>query len=80
MDPQAGRVEKFNQAVRGAVTLILVLCFCYGFVMEKIDGGLFAQTVTLVVTFWFATRGGQIQSGPPPAPPSTPNGGSDAKP
>lgn len=68
MDPQPGRVEKFNQAVRGTVTLILVACFCYGFIIKEIDGGLFAQTVTLVITFWFATRGGQNPQGPPPIP------------
>lgn len=62
MDPQPGRVEKFNQAIRGTVTLILVLCFCYLAIIKEIDAGLFATTVTMVVSFWFATRGGQ---GPP---------------
>lgn len=60
MDPQQpGRVEKFNQAIRGTVTLLLVLCFCYLAITKEIDAGLFATTVTMVVSFWFATRGGQ---------------------
>lgn len=52
-------VEKFNQAVRGAVTLALVACFCYLAITKEIDGGLFAQTVTMVISFWFATRAAQ---------------------
>ena len=73
MDPQPSRVEKLNQAVRGLITLILVGCFCYGFIVKEIDSGLFATTVTMVVSFWFATRGGQntppngAVAGPPSA-------------
>ena len=57
--PSPSRVEKFNQAIRGTVTLILVVCFCYLAIIKEIDAGLFATTVTMVVSFWFATRGGQ---------------------
>lgn len=66
------RVEQFNSAIRGAVTLILCLGFVAGFLLLKlIDTQVYAQIFGMVVAFWFASRG---QSSPPPPtpPPATP--------
>ena len=77
METATGRVEKLNQAVRGVVTLVLVGTTCYGFIMDKISSEAFVGIVSGVITFWFATRGGQNPVAPPsPAAPA--NGGPDA--
>ena len=59
------KAEQFNQVVRGAVTLILVIGFVLGFLVFKIiDSQVFSQIVGMVVAFWFAAR--ERESPPPP--------------
>ena len=73
MEPQ-GRIEKFNNMVRGLVTLGLTYGFIYGFVVSKVVSveaylGIFGA----VVAWWFATRQQQSRAGDAP-----PNGGTNA--
>jgi hypothetical protein len=55
MDPSS-RVDKFNQLVRGIVTVGLAAGFIYGFVTKLIDPGLYANVFGIIIAFWFATR------------------------
>jgi len=41
---------------RPLITILLVLTFCYGFIVEKISGETFGTIVASVVSFWFAQR------------------------
>lgn len=56
MDTAPTRVEQFNQAIRGAVTIALCLGFLYGFWAAKISGEVFTAVFSGVIGFWFATR------------------------
>ena len=63
--------ERFNSTVRGAVTLALVLTFCWMAIMEKVDPGIFANVLSSVVAFWFAAKQAEkmIQQSLTPLPP-----------
>lgn len=69
MEPQS-RIDKFNNLVRGLVTLGLAYGFIYGFVVSKVVSvdayiGIFGA----VVAWWFASRvQASRASDQPPAP------------
>jgi len=72
--PPISRVEQLNQLVRSLVTLGMAAGFIYGFLLEKIDAGLFAQMFGIIVTWWFATRSTDKRATdqtPPALPPSS---------
>lgn len=65
--------EKFNQLVRGAVVLILVLGFVYGFIITKVvSTESFAIVLGIALTWWFKSRDEEKKPDAKPSP--TPGG------
>ena len=66
--PPPGRIEQFNQAIRGIVVLAFTAAICYGFVVSKVIA---TETVvviaSVVYTWWFKSRD-EEKKPPPPTP------------
>ena len=57
-----GWVEKFNQAVRGFLTLGLGAGFIWLAFIKEVGGDVYTNVFLVVIGFWFGSRGA------PPAP------------
>jgi hypothetical protein len=57
------RIEQFNAAVRGVVTLVLIAGFVWGFIVEKVSGEVFSTVVAGVIGYWFASRDTKASAG-----------------
>lgn len=49
-------IEHVQALTRPIVTLLLVACLCYGFVVKLVGAEAFLSIVGVVVTFWFSQR------------------------
>lgn len=75
-DGAVGRVEKFNQAIRGVVVLLFTGTICYGFVVSKVvSTETMAVMASTAFTWWFSNKKDEEKkppakngATPPPAP------------
>ena len=49
--------------IKSLVTLLITICFCYGFVTNKISCDLFMSIVTMIFGFYFAKGVEKNESG-----------------
>lgn len=71
MNSDIGWVERFNSTVRGIVTLLLTITFCWLAVKNVVDPGIFANVLSSVVAFWFAAKAAERMLEKSPPPPGT---------
>lgn len=72
------RPEQFNQIIRGAVVLMLVAGFIYGFIVTKVvSTESFAIVLGIALTWWFKSRddekkdaAAKANGAPKPEPPT----------
>ena len=49
-------VKSFSTLVRPILTLGLAAAFIWGFIVGKVDAGMFATTAVGIFSYWFAER------------------------
>lgn len=55
-DQAAVAAALVSSITRSIIALVLTAFFCWGFLLKLVDDGVFAQTVSMVIAFWFGNR------------------------